>query len=395
MPEDEGQSSCCSSAPDKKEARSRSQSGSRSGCCDGDKEPTRQVADCCAATKEKDEDSCCGNSGGRIDWLLWISLLLVAAGIAGHFVGIGPAWWLTFAHGSHELMSKAWWGLLLGIVAVGVIGQVPNELVTGLLGRGGTMTGILRATFAGTLLDLCNHGILMIGVQLYRKGASLGQTIAFLVSSPWNSLSLTLILVGLLGLKWTLAFVGLSMVVGVVSGRLADMLVKHGFLPANPHTCELSDEFRLGTVMKEAWLQVKPCGDNVKRIARDGLKESTMILRWIFFGIVLACAIRAFVPSDFFSQYFGPSLVGLLLTLLAATVIEVCSEGSSPIAADLLNRAGAPGNAFTFLMSGAATDYTEIMVLKETTRSWKATFALPLLTTPQVLVVAWILNQYS
>jgi hypothetical protein len=43
-------------------------------------------------------------------------------------------------------------------------------------------------------------------------------------------------------------------------------------------------------------------------------------------------------------------------------------------------------------MSGAATDYTEIMVLKETTKSWKATFALPLLTTPQVLVIAWILN---
>ena len=49
-------------------------------------------------------------------------------------------------------------------------------------------------------------------------------------------------------------------------------------------------------------------------------------------------------------------VLGLLLTLAAPTVIEVCSVGSSPIAADLLNRAGAPGNAFTFLMAGAATD---------------------------------------
>jgi len=88
-------------------------------------------------------------------------------------------------------------------------------------------------------------------------------------------------------------------------------------------------------------------------------------------------------------------MIGLLLTLLAATVIEVCSEGSSPIAADLLTRAGAPGNAFTFLMAGAATDYTEIMVLRETTKSWKATFALPLLTTPQVLLIAWVLNHWG
>ena len=391
MTGEEEESSCCSATPVKKDR----------SCCDGEEKPAATVAGCCGTGKpaggqEDEKDSpCCGTGKGRIDWLLWVSLSLVALGIAGHFFGIGPGWWLTFSHGSFELMSKAWWGLLLGIVAVGVIGQVPNELVTGLLGRGGTMPGILRATFAGTLLDLCNHGILMVGMQLYRKGASLGQTIAFLVSSPWNSLSLTLILIGLIGLKWTLAFVVLSMVIGIISGRVADMLVKGGVLPANPNSCELPDDYRAGPAIKEAWQQVKPNGVNVKRIAKDGLRESKMILRWIFFGIVLAGAIRAFVPDELFSQYFGPSLIGLLLTLLAATVIEVCSEGSSPIAADLLNRAGAPGNAFTFLMAGAATDYTEVMVLRETTRSWKATFALPLLTTPQVLVVAWVLNQYS
>ena len=390
MPEEEGESSCCGGVPEKKD----------SDCCDG--ENKAEAAGCCGAAAAAEEEgegegesSCCSGGKGRIDWLLWVSMALVAAGIAGHFIGIGPGWWLTFAHGSYELMSKAWWGLLLGIVAVGVIGQVPNELVTGLLGRGGTLTGILRATFAGTLLDLCNHGILMVGMQLYRKGASLGQTIAFLVSSPWNSLSLTLILIGLIGWKWTLAFVGLSMVIGIVSGRLADMLVKRGVLPANPNRCELSAGYQVGPAMKETWQQVKPNGVNVKRIAKDGVRDSKMILRWIFFGIVVAGAIRAFVPDDLFSQYFGPSLIGLLLTLLAATVIEVCSEGSSPIAADLLNRAGAPGNAFTFLMAGAATDYTEIMVLRETTKSWKASLALPLLTTPQVLVVAWVLNHYS
>ena len=375
-----------------------------SDCC-GKKEPAPEKKSCCGGEPKetpassccgpKGEESCCGSGKGRIDWLLWGSMTLVVAGIVGHFVGVGPSWWLTFSHGSHELMSKAWWGLLLGIVAVGVIGQVPKELVASLLGKGGTMKGILRATFAGTLLDLCNHGILMVGMQLYRKGASLGQTIAFLVSSPWNSLSLTLILIALIGWKWTLAFVGLSMVIGIIGGWVADLLVKRGALPANSNSCELPDDYRVRPAIKEAWQHVKPTGVNVKRITRDGLSESKMILRWIFFGIVMAGAIRAFVPDEIFSEFFGPSMIGLLLTLLAATVIEVCSEGSSPIAADLLTRAGAPGNAFTFLMAGAATDYTEIMVLRETTKSWKATLALPLLTTPQVLAIAWVLNHWA
>jgi uncharacterized membrane protein YraQ (UPF0718 family) len=73
----------------------------------------------------------------------------------------------------------------------------------------------------------------------------------------------------------------------------------------------------------------------------------------------------------------------------------VCSEGSSPIAADLLTRAKAPGNGFTFLMAGAATDYTEIMVLRETTQSWKAALILPALTVPQVLLIGWALNVFG
>ena len=57
-----------------------------------------------------------------------------------------------------------------------------------------------------------------------------------------------------------------------------------------------------------------------------------------------------------------------------------------------MNRARAPGNGFTFLMAGVATDYTEVMVVKDTTKSWKIALLLPLLTVPQVLVIGWLMN---
>jgi uncharacterized membrane protein YraQ (UPF0718 family) len=118
-----------------------------------------------------------------------------------------------------------------------------------------------------------------------------------------------------------------------------------------------------------------------------------MIVRWILLGVVLVAVLRAIFDPSTFAQWFGPTVAGLALTFLAATVIEVCSEGSSPLAADLLTRAGAPGNGFTFLMAGAATDYTEVLALRETTRSWKLALALPLLASPQILIIAWLLNQ--
>ncbi|NIT57757.1 MAG: ATPase, partial [Aliifodinibius sp.] len=75
-----------------------------------------------------------------------------------------------------------------------ILGKVPREFVIALLGNRTGMSGIIRATAGGVLLDLCSHGILMVGAKLYERGATLGQTMAFLIASPWNSISLTLIL---------------------------------------------------------------------------------------------------------------------------------------------------------------------------------------------------------
>jgi len=43
-------------------------------------------------------------------------------------------------------------------------------------------------------------------------------------------------------------------------------------------------------------------------------------------------------------------------------------------------------------MTGVATDYTEVMVLRETTGSWRIALFLPLITVPQVLAIAWLMN---
>lgn len=373
--------SCCSPKPEpeKKSCCSATPAESSASPSCHSEHPTTEAADCCSPKR-------------KIDWLLWVSLILLVAGLAGHFVSGGPVWWHKFSHASFEFLSKAWWGILTGIIAVGVIGRIPREIISSLLGKGGTLKGIIRAVFAGTLLDLCNHGVLMIGAQLYKKGASTGQTMAFLISSPWNSLSVTLILAAMIGWKWMLLFILLSMVVGIITGWTADRLVKAGKLPGNPNEFTLPDDFHFRSALRDAGRAVKPTPSNIRGMVVDGFRDSAMILRWIFFGIVLAGIIRAFVPDDLFSAYFGPTLLGLFLTLLATTIIEVCSEGSSPIAADLMARAAAPGNAFTFLMAGAATDYTEMLVLRETTKSWKVALALPLLATPQILLIGWLLN---
>jgi len=354
----------------------------------------------------------------RPDYLLWGSASIVAVGYLIHLLVGGqpalPEWLTVMSSGAYELINKMWWGLLMAVAFVGLLERIPRELVMSALGQGGTPRGVIRATFAGVLLDLCSHGILMVGTKLYERGASLGQLIAFLIASPWNSLSLTVVLITLIGWGYTLAFVALSMLIGIVTGLIFDRLVARNILPANPNSANpnsanpnsanpssaANDDSLQEQANKPVWPQIvsalKQASFTPKGLVAllwDGLRDSRMVFRWLLFGIVLATAIRAFVPMDTYQTLFGPTVAGLFLTLLAATIIEVCSEGSTPIAADILTRAGAPGNGFTFLMAGVATDYTEVMVIKDTTKSWKIALFLPLITLPQVLVIGWLLNQ--
>ncbi len=87
----------------------------------------------------------------------------------------------------------------------------------------------------------------------------------------------------------------------------------------------------------------------------------------------------------------GPSFVGLLVTLALATVIEVCSEGSSPMAFEIFRQTGALGNSFVFLMAGVATDYTEIGLLWANVGK-KTAIWLPIVTVPQVVLYGVIAN---
>ncbi len=352
------------------------------------------MSSCCPETTEPENDHCASHTAGR-DWFL-----VIVAATAGVLYAVGlalphsDAWYVTLTHGVVELFNMMWWGLAIGVFFVGLLGRIPRDLVMSVLGHREGFGSLLRATLAGVFLDLCSHGILAVGMKLYERGASLGQVMAFLLASPWNSFSLTLILFALIGVGWTLLFILLSLVIGLLSGLIFDALVRRGSLPQNPHRGQLNPEARFTDLWQEFrddWeFSLAGCG----RLLVDGFNGARVVIRWGLFGILLAAGIRAAVPSEQFVAWFGASVSGLWLTLLAATVVEVCSEGTTPVAADLMNRAGAPGNAFTFLMAGVSTDYTEIMSIRDTTASWKIALYLPLVTLPQVLVIGALLNQF-
>lgn len=342
--------------------------------------------DCCHPAPAADMEGSC-HSHAKFDWLYYGSLAIVAAGYAAHVFGFF-SFSEDIAHFNHqifEMMNDMWWGIILSIVAVGLLSQIPRELVMTYFSSRSRGKGLVKATLAGTLFDLCNHGVLILAMKIYERGASLGQTMAFLIASPWNSFSLTLIMYTLIGGPLTFTFLILSIIMALVTGWIFEVLVERKILPANPNSFQPAQ-------VNPQMLKFHPSWAGAQTVVRTGFAESKMILKWIFFGTILSALVGVFMSPETFANYFGNSLLGMFTTLLAATGLEVCSEGSIPLAADLVTVAKAPGNAFIFLMAGVATDLTEILAVRETTKSWKVALFLPLITIPQIILLGFLLN---
>jgi uncharacterized membrane protein YraQ (UPF0718 family) len=79
------------------------------------------------------------------------------------------------------------------------------------------------------------------------------------------------------------------------------------------------------------------------------------------------------------------------MTILVATIFEICSEGTSPLAFEIYKQTGAFGNAFAFLMGGVVTDYTEVGLIWINLGKKTALWMLAI-TLPQVILLGWIFN---
>lgn len=341
--------------------------------------------------------SCGSSKPKKLDLILWFSVVIITLSVVLNtglevITGASPMMLHHFTHAVLGILATMWWSIALGIVIIGLMSKVPRDFFTAIMGADKSFGGLVRAVFGGLLLDLCCHGILLVAAKLYERGVSLAQVVTFLVASPWNSVSLTLVLIALIGWKWTLLYIIGSMVIALLTGMILQALTSKGVLPSNPNSIEMTQDFKLKDELKPLFKNIKFTKSGCIDILKSGWRDGKMIIKWLLFGTIIAASLRTFIPAEMFADWLGPSVSGLFITLLFATVIEICSEGSAPVAGEIVTAAHAPGNGFTFLMAGVATDYTELAVIKEFTRSWTVALAIPLITVPQVLLIGWLMN---
>jgi uncharacterized membrane protein YraQ (UPF0718 family)/YHS domain-containing protein len=333
--------------------------------------------------------------------LLIVSIITIVLLIISYYVTVLNPFFDSFV----EYTALIWWAVLIGFLIGGVIDYfVPRSYIEKYLSRHRPRT-ILYSVAFGFLMSACSHGILAIAIQLYKKGAATSSVVAFLLASPWANLPITFLLFGFFGWKSILIIIS-AIVIAIITGLIFQALERRGMVECN-HCAMGEDTEKLASFsvikdVKRRWREYEFTAKNnieaFKGTMRGSWALTKMVMWWLLIGMIMASFARGFIPHEWFAEYMGPTMLGLLITLFFATIIEVCSEGSAPLSFEIYERsvqAGAPafGNSFTFLMAGVATDYTEIGLIWHNIGK-RAAMWIPIITIPQILVLAFFFNNF-
>lgn len=299
-----------------------------------------------------------------------------------------------------DYVALIWWAILIGFFIGGIIDYfIPREYIKKYLSRHRKRT-ILYSIVFGFFMSACSHGILAIAIELYKKGANTSSVVAFLLAAPWANLPITVLLFGFFGIQALLIVIS-ALIIATTTGLIFQILERKGMVECMH--CKMGEDKPIledFSIIKDVKRRIKEyefTRKNVKHAFVGTMQGSwaltKMVMWWLVIGMLMAAVVRTVVSHDLFIQYMGPTLFGLIVTLFFATIIEVCSEGSSPLAFEIFNQTGAFGNSFTFLMAGVATDYTEIGLIWHNIGR-KAALWIPIITVPQILFLSFLFNMF-
>jgi hypothetical protein len=250
------------------------------------------------------------------------------------------------------------WSLVLGFTISAVIqAVVSTEQMRRAIGRDGVRE-IALATLAGAASSSCSYASAAIMRTLFKKGAALIPSLAFLFASTNLVIELGLILYLLMGWQFTAAewiggvalIVIMSVLVRLTYPAKLVEEARHHPEPGGGH------EHEAMTLKGETlWQKLKDPRAHIV-IAQNFVMDWSMLWKDLVGGFVIAGALSAFVPAGVWAALFlkgaSPWLqvpLNALLGPLVAVISFVCSIGNVPMAAVLWASGISFGGVLAFL----------------------------------------------
>ncbi len=277
---------------------------------------------------------------------------------------LGHALWMAFA-----MLWEILWPLILGFGLSAVVQAVVSKSEMTKLLPDDSSRSLAIACGLGAASSSCSYAAVALARSIFRKGANFTAAMAFQLASTNLVAELTVIIIVLMGWQFAAAeFLGGPLMVVLVAVLFRKFLSRKRIAEARTQAerglkgkMEGHAEMDMSVTEGSLWQRLT---------SKDGFTATShyFVMDWaavwkdIAGGLLIAGALAAWVPPDFWQKFFlvshplAAKIWGPLVGPLVAVVSFVCSVGNVPLAAVLWNGGISFGGVIAFI-------YADLIVL--------------------------------
>lgn len=249
--------------------------------------------------------------------------------------------------------------ILFGVFVSSIIQVfVSSEKITNIFPKNIALQFIV-AIFAGIFFPVCDCSIVPVGARLVKKGVPLSAAVTFMLAAPIiNPIVIASTLYAFPSQPSVAIFrVCLGIIIAISVG------VAILIFPQNDTTL-LND-------IDEKTCSCGFCGDNynnkgitgkVNAIFNHAGSEFFQIGKFIIIGSLLSSLMQTIVPKNFFVTIGGGTMISLLIMMLFAFILSVCSTSDAFIAKTFVNQFPIEA-VMGFLVLGPMLDIKNLLML--------------------------------
>ncbi|UEL47739.1 permease [Terrisporobacter hibernicus] len=261
----------------------------------------------------------------------------------------------------------------------------PPEKTKRILTKFKGISGATISALLGTVTPFCSCSSIPIFIGFSNAGLPLGVTFSFLISSPMVDIASLLLLASFFGMKISIVYVVLGLLIAIVGGTIISKLnMESEIRTYNEKTRDLYDE-------SEDFNQKQRLNyalDDTKIIVKN-------VYRYVFIGVGIGALIHNWIPQDVILSILGhENPFSVLIAAVVGIPMYADIFGTIPIA-EALFMAGVPiGTILAFMMSVTALSLPSIIMLSKVVKP-KLLVIFVGIVTVGIVITGYIFNSFS
>jgi len=328
-----------------------------------------------------------GGLAALVAWgAIYTNLARVARWITYTLAGLTPGTHLALAVEFFVYEApKVLMLLVLVVFGVGIIRSffTPERTRRVLAGRRESVGNVLAALL-GTVTPFCSCSAVPLFIGFVTTGVPLGVTFSFLVSAPMVNEVALVLLFGLLGWRVAALYMGMGLLIAIVSGWTIGRLKLERFV--EPWVFGIQSAAVDESDAPSSW------ADRL-RAGADAVRDIVgRVWPYVLAGIAVGAGIHGYVPENFMASLMGKGVWWAVpLAVLIGIPMYSNAAGIIPVVQALLAKGAALGTVLAFMMAVIGLSLPETIILRKVLRPQLIAVFIGVVGTG-ILIVGYVFN---